>query len=180
MDKITARRTGRLRRSLLDEGQRREMSLCIEAKLKEIVHDCSTVCCYVSLSEEVHTHELITWMLANGIHVIVPKTCGTTLEFYEIHSLDDLSEGVYGVLEPISGEAVAIEACDLVIVPLCAFDEACHRVGYGKGYYDSVLKRAKHTLGIAFEVQKMSIIETDPWDVALDEILTEERVYRTV
>ena len=166
-----------MRRSLLHEEERIEKSSRITEQLKKIVQDCGTVCCYVSMPEEVRTDELIGWMLSAGIRVAVPKTAGSTLEFYVIRSFSELESGTFGVREPVSGERISVSECDLVIVPLCAFDEQCSRAGYGRGYYDSVLAGAKHSTGIAFEVQKTAIIETDPWDVPLDEVITEVRKY---
>ncbi|MBR3356853.1 MAG: 5-formyltetrahydrofolate cyclo-ligase [Solobacterium sp.] len=177
MDKKTARKTGRESRSFLHEEEARKKSSVIAEKLKTIVQDCGTVCCYVSLPDEVRTDELIAWMLEKGIRVTVPKTVGGTLEFHEIFSLEELVPGAFGVREPAAERPVGIGECDMVIVPVCAFDEHCARVGYGRGYYDSVLAGAKHAVGIAYEVQKTDIIETDPWDVPLDEIVTEARKY---
>ena len=177
MDKKTARKTGRESRSLLNQAEAGKKSSVIAQQLKTIVQDCGTVCCYVSVRDEVQTDELITWMLEKGIRVAVPKTVGRTLEFHEIRSLEELVPGTFGVREPRLERPVSIRECDLVIVPVCAFDERCSRAGYGRGYYDSVLSSAKHTVGIAYDVQKTDIIETDPWDIPLDMIITEVKTY---
>ena len=51
---------------------------------------------------------------------------------------------------------------DVLLVPLLAFSEDCHRLGYGGGFYDRTIARLKAkktviTIGVAFEVQKYKI-----------------------
>jgi len=66
----------------------------------------------------------------------------------------------------------------LVIVPLVAFDKACNRVGYGKGFYDRFLATAKvMTMGLAFECQKVDVVPTEQHDVALSCVATDQRWY---
>ena len=58
------------------------------------------------------------------------------LEFVAYHSDNPLRLNQYNIFEPESGDRLAAEKLDLVIVPLVAFDEEGHRVGMGGGYYD--------------------------------------------
>lgn len=97
---------------------------------------------YVSKPIEVDTAALIRAVLASGRKVAAPlcfpETCG--MKFYEIRSLEDLTVGSYGVLEPVSsGPPAEISEKDLCIVPGFSFDSHGYRLGYGKGYYDRFL-----------------------------------------
>ena len=85
--------------------------------------------------------------------------------------MDDLEEGHFHVREPKTDIIVGPEETDVMIVPLSAFDEQGHRTGYGRGYYDTILRRCRHTVGAAYSGQKTDEIETDPWDVDLDEVV---------
>ena len=83
---------------------------------------------------------------------------------------------------------------DLVITPLVAFDANCHRIGVGGGYYDrtfaflsslrgqvdsvSATVRPTKLIGFAMELQRVESIELNPWDVVLDTIVTEEKIYK--
>lgn len=62
---------------------------------------------------------------------------------------------------------------DLVLVPVCAFDRKGNRCGYGKGYYDTVLKDATFKIGLAFQEQEVDQIESESHDVPLDIVITE-------
>lgn len=64
-----------------------------------------------------------------------------------------------GILEPSPEKDVLVP--DIILVPLLSFNEDCHRLGYGGGFYDRtisyikyVLKREILTIGLAFEVMK--------------------------
>ncbi len=93
----------------------------------------------------------------------------------------------FGIPEPDPRTTVVLPArdLDLVIVPLLGFDTQCHRLGMGGGFYDrtfafrrrrSHLQRP-HLAGIAFDLQRVAQIEQQPWDVKLDAVFTEQRVY---
>ncbi len=73
---------------------------------------------------------------------------------------------------------------DLVLVPLSVFDSNCHRLGMGGGFYDRTFAfrqtpfRQKPVLvGVAFEMQKVDKIIAEPWDVQLDYVITENKIY---
>ena len=85
----------------------------------------------------------------------------------------------YGILEP-KKHNFSFKP-DIILVPLVAFDKNLNRIGYGKGYYDRVLKQLSKikkilTVGIAFSFQECSFITTNQYDHKLDCILTEKKL----
>ena len=77
---------------------------------------------------------------------------------------------------------------DLILVPGVGFDRQGNRLGFGRGYYDRLLRplreeplsaETKKTLliGLAFECQLVDQLPIDPHDVAMDAIVTERAVY---
>ena len=74
--------------------------------------------------------------------------------------------------------AISPQQIDLMFIPLLAFDAKGTRVGRGGGYYDRTLStmRPGCLLGIAYALQYQPLIPPDPWDVALDGIVTELNV----
>ena len=84
-------------------------------------------------------------------------------------------KGSYGIQEPLGD--VYFGKINTVIVPMCAFDEKCNRLGFGKGFYDRFLsERECLKIGVAFSCQKTDFIETKPTDVKMDYIVTEKYI----
>ncbi|WP_120796302.1 5-formyltetrahydrofolate cyclo-ligase [Thiocapsa rosea] len=93
----------------------------------------------------------------------------------------------FGIPEPTRRGRHIRPVChlDLILVPLVGFDSACNRIGMGGGYYDRTLAylkvrrywRRPRLIGVAHECQRIEKIETRPWDIPLDAVVTERRVY---
>ena len=66
------------------------------------------------------------------------------------------------------------------LVPGVAFDEQCHRLGYGGGFYDVFLRAAGSVprVGICFDVQVVDAIPIEDHDEPVDVVVTEERAIR--
>lgn len=60
------------------------------------------------------------------------------------------------------------------------FDPECHRLGYGKGFYDRYLSaHPKHpTIALALDFQIKEEIPSDTFDVLPDLVVTPTKVYR--
>ena len=93
----------------------------------------------------------------------------------------------FGIPEPVHhrGERqFKPHALDLVLLPLVAFDKNGHRLGMGGGFYDRTLAflahrrlwRKPHLLGTAYQFQQLKALPTQPWDIPLDGIATEQGV----
>lgn len=104
------------------------------------------------------------------------------LGFKEWDLEEDLVPGFYGTMEPRS-ELVYVMP-DVMLVPMLAFDDAGHRLGYGGGYYDRTLEKYREkghpftAIGVAYEGQKQDHLPRGRYDQKLDIIVTEEKVYR--
>jgi 5-formyltetrahydrofolate cyclo-ligase len=95
----------------------------------------------------------------------------------------------YGIPEPRSRgrDLVSPRRLDLLLIPLVGFDASCQRIGMGGGYYDRTLAylndgrrrwRRPHLIGVAHDCQRLPRILPQPWDVRLDAVATERRIYR--
>ncbi len=142
---------------------------------------------YCAKGDEVQTRPLIERALSDGkrVAVVLTDVSSRALSFSEITSFeDDLAPGTFGILEPKPGHVrpVSITQADLVLVPLVAWDEKGHRLGYGAGYFDRALAGAgKITkVGLALESQRLPQVPESRHDVPLDIVVTERRVVRPV
>lgn len=172
MNKTMARKTGIQARKTLSFQKRKKKSDSILSQLIPFLEKAETVGCYVSIYEEVDTTEILFWCLLHEKILCVPKVEGNTLVFYRICKTSDLQKGKYGIPEPVHGNRIPLSSIDLMLVPVVAFDENGNRCGYGKGYYDSVLKYCRKKIGLAFSEQKIDCIEKEEQDVSLDRIIT--------
>ncbi len=176
MDKYSARKRGLENRASLTAEQRAVYDEQITSRVIRRISGKNIIGIYVSMNDEVDTLRIIDYCFRNGIRVIVPKTVNPTLEFYEIKDFSDLKRGVFGVMEPVCGVRQAPESAEIMFVPMSAYDKEGKRTGYGKGYYDSVLGKCPLKIGLAYPEQETDHIDTDPWDIDMDEIITAEGI----
>lgn len=94
-----------------------------------------------------------------------------------------MKNNTFGIPEPdIPLEAhLAGEALDIVIMPLVGFDRMGNRMGMGGGYYDRTFAfKLQQTdsrpllIGWAHSCQQVEKLDSQPWDVPLDAIITEK------
>jgi 5-formyltetrahydrofolate cyclo-ligase len=86
----------------------------------------------------------------------------------------------HGFFEPDPAGVVArSEDVDLVIVPALAVTSTGQRLGYGGGFYDTVLGRfcpPARSIVVAYEIQLLAELPTEPFDRACDAVVTNARV----
>ena len=130
---------------------------------------------YVSTNEEVDTHAIIKDCLASGKKIYAPKVEGEHIFICRITDWEQLKPGSFGILEPCEIlDPAHPEIMDLILVPGIAFDKRGHRIGYGKGFYDSMLKAGNGLkVGLAFSEQMVDEIPDESHDVSLDLVITD-------
>lgn len=90
---------------------------------------------------------------------------------------DTLLTSKYGIEEPVCEALKDLSVLDIVFVPALCADKECHRIGYGRGYYDNFFKsnkdlKAKKIIVIPSEMT-VEKIDTELHDVACDIVLTQ-------
>ncbi|WP_010303249.1 5-formyltetrahydrofolate cyclo-ligase [Kurthia senegalensis] len=144
------------------------------------VREANVIGMTISMFPEVETRSLIEQLWALGKSVAVPKCRPATseMDFYIIHSFEQLETVYMNLLEPIPQEATYVEptAIDLVVVPGIVYDQTGYRIGYGGGYYDRFLPlcHAK-TISFCFEQQIVAKVPKNSYDYPIDGLLTERR-----
>lgn len=93
----------------------------------------------------------------------------------------ELKAGAFDIPEPAIREEVEP---DIVVVPLLAFDQQGHRLGYGKGFYDVALKKLRMRkpdvllVGLAYAEQAcLFALPVEDHDEKLDFVLTPQRIF---
>ncbi len=140
-----------------------------------------TVALYAPIGVEVDTGEIARRAAADGKTLVWPRSVpgGRTMEFAACAPAD-MVRGPLGAPEPPAwSQAVPIASIDVVLVPGLAFDARGTRLGRGGGHYDATLAalppRAAR-IGLAFEAQLVAEVPREAHDVALDAVVTEDRV----
>ncbi|MEN3003884.1 5-formyltetrahydrofolate cyclo-ligase [Dehalobacterium formicoaceticum] len=174
-------------RGSLDRNQVREKSKIICEKILQFpsFQKASTVMLYLPFRNEVDVMPLIEHLWQENKRVVIPvcEPKDIVIVPSELRDLEeDLAPGTWGILEPKADKMrpVAPEELDCVIVPGVAFDEACNRLGYGGGYYDRFLPRLKEQtpkIAVAFAMQIVPSLDPDPYDIPMDLVVTEDKVY---
>jgi len=170
------------KRNSLSKEEIVEKSKIIENRLfsLEQYKKSHTIMFFVSFNSEVHTHEMIKKVLGNKT-VVIPKVAHHQIELSVIIDFDNLiPSGKFGILEPIEVMQIAYKNIDLVLVPGIAFDKEGYRLGYGFGFYDKFLKKVPKAvkIGLAFDFQIVDKVPREEHDVAVDFVVTEERVVK--
>jgi 5,10-methenyltetrahydrofolate synthetase len=107
--------------------------------------------------------------------VAAPKT---PLIFREWHPGIVLAKGPLDIPFPVGSQQLTPDA---VLLPMNGWDPQGYRLGYGGGFFDRTLAAlAKRPLavGISYEMAKLATIHPQPWDIAMDYVVTERGVYR--
>ncbi len=139
---------------------------------------------YVSFDNEVQTRQLIGEALREGKCAAIPfvRSPSEGLLLSEVRDLDgELTEGSYGILEPREEfiRLVPPERVDLLTVPGTAFDRRGYRLGFGKGYYDRLLKAMPPktvSVGLAYSFQVVARVPTEEGDEPVGRLITEAEV----
>lgn len=103
------------------------------------------------------------------------------LTLYIIKNLNDLEEGSFRIPEPKTNlKTTSPDQLDCIILPGVAFAPDGHRIGYGQGFFDRMLKKTSCLkIGVAYEFQIVENIPEEDHDVPVDRIVTESRTIIT-
>lgn len=168
-----------LRRRKAVSGERRaEGSKALCRKLLEDVRVRSAIdgrrplAVYLASPDEIDLGPFIRVALAQGAALAVPRWTGETYDLAELDSLEALTPGPHGILEPVRGARVVPAAEVAVwIVPGLAFTPSGSRLGYGGGWYDRFLSEAAPDalkLGLAYDFQLLPDLPVERYDQRLD------------
>lgn len=140
---------------------------------------------YAPFRGEVNCLQILTALYQQGYETGLPVVragCeNEALEFRAYHPDQKLLEGFSSIMEPDEDQH-AIHP-HIMLVPLLAFNNKLHRIGYGAGHYDRTIKHMKDsghkvfTIGLAFELQKFDNFHSEAHDQRLDRIVTEDKIY---
>jgi len=182
------------RRTLSDvEREHAAFSLCERIASSRIFQHSKHIAFYLSNDGEIDLSLLIkhAWQQGKQVYLPVLEEPNTQkLWFIPYTPTTKLRNNRFGIAEPVHSSKTRLRktlSLDLILMPLVAFDQQGNRVGMGGGFYDrslAFLKNRQHwlkpnLLGVAYELQKQEELEINPWDIPLQAIATEKKLYIT-
>jgi 5-formyltetrahydrofolate cyclo-ligase len=183
MTKAELRKAYLARRRAIAPDDAVQWNAAIQARVLALpeLRDGGDVYIYVAADGEPETRGIIEALLGQGRRVLAPVIDRSAAQIHwgDVPGLEALRPGAYGILDP---PRITQHAADphrgIAIVPCVAFTAQGDRLGRGGGYYDRFLAIFSGvTVALAYELQRVEALPTEPHDVRVRRIVTESRTY---
>ena len=163
------------RRKLLPQVRQEQSGLIVDRlTASDCFKNARRILLYHSLADEVSTAQLLQKFCSDK-ELFLPVIEGYEIVPVRFTGSEKMIEGPYGIFEP-HGEKMPQESYefDLIVVPGVAFDREGNRLGMGKGYYDTFLKKCSGSMlvALALDFQVVDKIPTASYDVPVSQIFT--------
>ena len=152
------------------------------APLLEMIPDGAVIGLYHAAADEAPTGSYAKFFFERGHTIALPRFAheDSAMEFAAFEDPfgeSDLVAGAFSLKQPVA-EAQFVEP-DVLLVPLIGFAQDGARLGQGGGHYDRwfAAHPGKTKVGLAWDVQLVDDIPTEPHDVRLDAVVTPTRLY---
>jgi 5-formyltetrahydrofolate cyclo-ligase len=132
------------------------------------------VALYLAIGDELDPDPLAQALHARGQRLALPHlTDRTNMAFRAWAPGDPIERGPFRLRQPRAGAEPL--APDFIVTPLVGFDPGGGRIGQGASHYDRAFARfpGARRIGFAWAIQQVEAVPHDPWDLALDAIVTE-------
>lgn len=145
---------------------------------------------YLSMPQEADTIEILRKCFELGKQCFVPRfhPKGRQMDFVQVTSFADYEtlpiEPKYKIRQPnlddtTRADALETGGLDLLITPSVAYTINGLRLGHGKGYFDTYIRKVRDipniqhpfTVGLALKEQIVDNLPVHEWDVPIDEII---------
>jgi 5-formyltetrahydrofolate cyclo-ligase len=177
----------RVRQGITESYRQQSASMAADYLISHPVFSRSkNIACYCAHKNEFETIPLIQAIWHAGKKCYLPVLCeGKSLSFVCYENGDKLEINQHGILEPFNfSRKIPLEKLDMIIMPLVAYDSQGRRLGMGGGYYDRALAYMHtqnthpqpHLVGLAYVAQCTDELPSDPWDIKLHSIITEQGI----
>lgn len=175
----------RRQRGNLEPGHRESCNAAINAHLIEKVQEenYGVVAAFLAFDGEPDLQPALRALSRVGVRLALPvihEVSGRDyITFQEWAPGRPLKANRFGILEPQDRQEVPLPQIDLALIPLVGWDRTGARLGMGASFYDRAFQPFAQLLkpvraGVAYRVQESPAIPTDPWDIRLHVVLTED------
>ncbi|TYL48568.1 5-formyltetrahydrofolate cyclo-ligase [Marinomonas sp. IMCC 4694] len=149
---------------------------CFVGQLATLNH-AQRIAFYLSNDGEISPHLLCYYCWKHNIQTYLPVLNGKQLVFASYTKETTWQENQFGIKEPINTQRLSGDELDMVFLPLVGFDAKGGRLGMGGGFYDRTFENKKADtspmlIGLAHDIQEVSRLTVESWDVPLQAIMT--------
>ncbi len=149
------------------------------------VSAAGTLAAYVGFDTEIDTAPLLSALLVRGRRLVLPRVVDVEsrerrhLVLHQVGDVErDTRPGRWGIREPDPTRCPVVDPSDVdcILLPGVAFDRTGGRLGYGAGFYDRLLARARPDclrLAAAFSIQVVPQVPIEPHDQRVQRLVTE-------
>jgi len=178
--KQTLRQAVQLRRESRSAAQREALDEARLAVLQQALGRRlpGTVAAYLSTGAEPGTLQLLGWLAAHGVRVLLPALSrGPAPAWAPYAGPDALRLGRHAILEPSTEPLPSggLATAELVLCPGLAADRTGNRLGRGGGWYDRALGSAAPqtpTWVLLNDDEVLPAVPAQGWDRPVDAVVT--------
>ena len=192
LDRNRLRREMRQRRRALPDAHRAAAAASLAKVISRhrILRSAARIAVYLAYRGEIDLAPALALARRRGCRLYLPVITSIAkgeMYFTPFEAGAPLHRNRFGIHEPRlhRSQAVPVRTLDAILLPLVAVDARGWRLGSGAGFYDRRLShlrtdrrwRRPRLIGVAYEFQRVPVIEPQPWDVPLDAVVTERGYY---
>ena len=167
----------------LSEQARKNLSQAVCANIAQFKPfiNSQTIALYHATAGEVDLQQLLDFDKSFYLPKIQAQN---SMNFHRVDQQTKLVKNKYGIFEPNGTQSINANQIDLCLLPLLAFNRHGQRLGMGGGYYDryfalnKMAKKPTILVGIAYDFQENATIPSEPWDIPLDFIITNDEIIK--
>ncbi len=101
---------------------------------------------------------------------------GRMMTFHRAQCAHELVSGAFGIREPAAqAPVIAPQELDMVVLPGAAFTPDGARLGYGGGFYDTLMRKLNpqaRKVGVCYPCQILPQLPVEPHDCPVDALLS--------
>lgn len=154
-----------------------------------LFQNAKRIACYLPADGEIDPLPIIqtAWQRKKDVYLPILSPTHQRLYFALYSENSKMKNNRFGIEEPDVHPSTWLNASQmgLILLPLVAFDVQGNRLGMGGGFYDRSLNFKRYQpqssrpylIGLAHECQQVEILPCESWDVPLNTVATELRIY---
>jgi 5-formyltetrahydrofolate cyclo-ligase len=171
----------RQRRASIRDDERSTLNQRITQRIlqSELWQNATDVALYLAFNREADITGLLEQ--AGDKNLYLPAISGDDMQFQVVTEQMRFETLSYGLQQPKFIPDTPRPRIELYLMPLLGFDASGNRLGMGGGYYDRYFASDHQGIraGVAFACQQVRQLPSDPWDVKLQHIFTDQEHLKT-